>query len=412
MTRWWSLLFAALLACPRKSPPPPALVEASAPIVAVPEAAAPPATWPAAVDLTLAAPNGFHLIALRGDDALVRVTAMVPIQIPPGNFGHGSTEYLARFDLRTGCMNATYDFRAAAAASSLGTVKESMEVLAAAATSREVALAKKVSAAFGPNDTPIRVTPDARNVVLEANNELYWSKDGAPFTHIPGIASGPLVSDDGRWLLYGSGGGTYRPALLDFATGRTRAVGRKTGSALQLIEAYPMTDGTFVSVEGDGDGLHDSTKVCVGQIDPKTGVETQAFCLPSEMISASVSWMSADRRYLALRVEHRSGDRIMTFETTTWKKVTDASGMPNYMDADDRGRVAWDDFGRRSIVVADGAVVTPITVPEGPYPDIEPTFVGFSGHRFIVGYPAVSMIATQDLTLRDLQPCGHLRVID
>jgi hypothetical protein len=173
-----------------------------------------------------------------------------------------------------------------------------------------------------------------------------------------------------------------------------------------------MPDGSFVVVENDGDSLKTSTRACVARIDPKLGVETEAFCVPSELISTSFSAMSADARYLAIRGEHRSGDRITTFDTATWKKVTDADGSPIYMDVDDRGRVGWDDIIKSQISIADGASVTPFHPPDGPDPAIRPTFVGFVDHRVIVGYVAVRPFATSDLkTLRELSPCGYLRVM-
>lgn len=419
-----AVLFAIASACGgHPAAPPPRVTIAPLPtvVIAPPVASAkPPAPpqWPAAVDLALTAPDGFHLVAVRGDEALVTVTGMLEFREP--NLGnalvHGNTEYTARFDLRTGCMLATYDFPTIGAAARTGTVKDALAILASPAMAAEIARAKTITSTFGPNDAPIRVTPDGRNAVLEANNEIYWAKDGgAHFTHLPGIGKSPLVSSDGAHLLYGSGG-IYQPMILDFATGRTRAVTRGRAKAMSVSDVYPLADGTFLSVETNGFGVQHATQVCVMTIDPKRAIEAQAVCVPSDVISASVSELSADSRFVAVHAEHMRADRILTFDTKTWQKVTDAPGSPNYMDVDDRGRVAWDDYSqgpKKRIVVAEGGSVKPLAVPAGPHPDIPPTFVGFLGHRMIVGYPSIEAFATTGLrTLRDVAPCGHLRVID
>ncbi len=424
-------LIATLVACGSSSrPAQPTSVTVTPPVLSVSAVAsasasantvpAPKPEWPAIVDLSLPAPDAFHLVAAKDDELLVDITGTIEFHERHMNnqLVRGDSHYFARMSLRTGCMEETYDFPTVGEAASTGTVTEALAVLAKPAMVAEVARAKELAATFGSNAGSIRVSPNARVVVLEANNEIYWAKDGAlAFKHVPGVAKGPVMSSDGRHVAYGSGGGTYQLAILDVDTGHTRSLTRSPTGVMSTSEVWALSDGGFVAVETNGVGGRQATRVCVSRIDAQRFVETEIMCEPADVLSASLSVMSSDERWLAVHLErHGTPGREIVLDTKTWTKTTDVAGSPIYPDVDSRGRVGWETHSgrRRPIVIGEGSAVREIDVPAHADPELQPTFVGFAGDRLVVGYPAMPAFAFEGQALkklRDIAPCGFVRAV-
>jgi hypothetical protein len=408
---------------------PPHGPRASESLVVVPEAArapssgeagitpAPKPAWPSAVDTTLTAPDGFHLIAARPDGkALVDVTGMIQFRDPNTHQSNvrGTNLYRAQFDLATGCMEATFELRALRRASSLGPVSATLAVLGSSEMSEDLARARSVSTEFGPNGSPIAVTPGGQ-AVLVANNNVYWAKDGQTFARLGSRpALHPTVSADAKYLLFALGAPEYRATVLELSTGRQRPVSGGGSEGLAVKQAYPMEDGRFLAVLDDSIFPRRATRVCALKVDPERAEATRGVCVPSEVLSSSCSMLSADGHYLAIHAEHSSGDRVLVFDTTTWQRTLDVPGRPIYFDVDSRGRVAWD-LGPPSygIVLAADDTLKAVTTP-APSNGVPTTFVGFAGPRLIVGYPAMTPFGGDGPleTLESVGPCGFLRGID
>ena len=408
-TRLLGLLVLSGLGCATKAPPPAEPLPANPPIAPAPEPVpskpVPPPAWPAEVDTSLPAPDDFHLIraAKDGKKILVEATGTLEFFDPHTKAtSRGNTAYLAEIELATGCIDATWDFPTIGAASGTGTVPEAMAILAGPEMAKDVDRAKHIAAAYGPNDAPIRVTPDGKHVILEANNEIYWSKDGGAFTHVRGVAKGPTLSSDGRYLLFGGTPG-YAPTVLELATGKIQLVTRAKGAAMSTSDLYPMANGSFVAVEVD----RAETRICVRTIDPTAHVERENFCIPSKVHSATVSAMSADTRFLALHED--DGGRVTAYDTTTWKKVADGPGRPIYDDVDDQGHVGWSQAGVFTLL---GNEV--IRTQRLPGTDLPGTFVGFLGSRALVGHPSIAAFEFEKplKTLKDVSPCGHVGFLE
>jgi hypothetical protein len=379
--------------------------------------ATPKPAWPSAVDASLTAPDGFHLIAVHPDGkVLVDVTGMIQFRDPRTNDAHvrGSNLYRAQLDLQTGCMEATFEFKTLRRASETGSVSGALAVLGSPETSEDIARGRALSAAFGPNSSPIIVTPSDK-AVLVANNNVYWAKDGQTFARVGAKpALHPALSIDGTYILFALGAPEYRSTVLDLSTGGLRAVSGAGSEGLAIKHAYPTTDGGFLVVVDDGVFPRRATRVCALKVDPKRAKATRGVCVPSEVLSSSCSMLSADGHYLAIHAEHSSGDRVLVFDTATWQPTLDVPGRPIYFDVDSRGRVAWD-AGPPSykILLASDNAVTEVTTPP-PTNGVPPTFVGFADARLIIGYPTMaSSDGERSLeTLEKVGPCGFLREID
>ena len=136
--------------------------------------------------------------------------------------------------------------------------------------------------------------------------------------------------------------------------------------------------------------------------------------MPSEVLSTSCSMLSADGHYLAIHAERSSGDRLLVFDTATWRQTLDVPGMPIYFDVDALGRVAWDAGPPTyKIVLAADNTVKEVTTPV-PSNGVPPTFVGFAGTRLILGYPPMRSLEGEARleTLERVGPCGFLQGMD
>jgi hypothetical protein len=376
-------------------------------------AATPKPTWPTAVDTSLTAPDGFHLIAVRPDGkVLAQVTGMYQFREPSTNEAHvrGNNSYLAELDLETGCMDATFELGTLRRASGTGSVSGALTVLRSTEMSEDLARARAMSAVFGPNSSPIAVTPSGR-AVLVANNNVYWAKDGQTFARVGAKpALHPTVSTDGAYVLFALGAPEYRSTILDLATGGLRTVSGANSEGLSVKHAYPTPDG-FIVVLDDGIFPRRATRVCALKVDPRRALATRGVCVPSEVLSSSCSMLSADGHYLAIHAEHSSGDRVLVFDTATWRQTLDVPGMPIYFDVDSLGRVAWDAGPPTyKIVLAADNTVKEVTTPV-PSNGVPPTFVGFAGTRLILGYPAMRSFEGEGplQTLEQIGPCGFLQ---
>jgi hypothetical protein len=89
----------------------------------------------------------------------------------------GNTSYLARIDVRRRMLE-TYDLPRMNSAASTGSVKAALAVLASPPMAVDLERARALVVAFGPNASPIAISADGKNAVLEANNQIYWAKDG------------------------------------------------------------------------------------------------------------------------------------------------------------------------------------------------------------------------------------------
>lgn len=389
------------------TPPPPSAPPAPPP---------PPApTWPKEVDTKLTAPGGFRLIAVKGDEALVTVMGTIEYVEPRTKHEiRARSSYLARIDLRTGCMLETFDFPTVSHAEMTGSVRAALAVLATPSMGEELARARTLAAAFGPGTAPIRVSPDGKNAVLEANNQIYWAKDGKSEWVRVGTRAGrnPVLTADGAHVVVNLGGGAYRPNVMDLATGKLHPVSGKRSAEMAAGDLHPLADGAVLAVETNGIN-HGATRICVTRIDTQKYVEKELVCVPANVISASLSELSADERYLALMVEDPQHDRVVVYDTKTWEKVTDGAGNPTYRAVDVRGRVAWDD-GKGTVVMAHGNTTDPVELPAAAPGAPRRSFVGFIGDKLVVGHPRMAPFEDEKplLTLADVDPCGHLTVID
>jgi hypothetical protein len=397
------------------TPVAPARVDARTIARAAPPPAPPAPTWPKEVDLTLTAPDGFHLIAAKGDDALVSVTGMIDYVEPrSGHQVRGNTSYLARIDLRTGCMKETFDFATTGRAEATGSVRAALAVLATPPMALELERARALALVFGPNASPIKISPDGKNAVLEANNQIYWARDGKSAFARVGDRAGrtPVLTADGAHAVVNLGAGAYRPHVMDLGTGKLHPVSGKRSAEMAAGDLYPLSDGTVLAVETNGIN-HGATRICVTRIDTQRYVEKDAVCVPANVISASISELSADERYLALMVEEPQHNRVIVYDTRTWEKVTDVEGNPTYRAVDVRGRVAWDD-GSGAILVSHGSTTEKLQLPAAAAGAQRPRFVGFVGDAIVVGHPSMAPFEDEKplKRLAAVEPCGHLSVVD
>ncbi len=399
----------------RAAPVAPAHVEDAGPLAAA-DAAPPPApTWPKEVDLTLTAPDAFHLVRSKDNDALVTVTGMTELVDPrTGHQVRASTSYLARIDLRTGCMTETYDFPTMGRAAATGSVRAALEVLASPTMTAEVEHARAISLAFGRGAAPIAISADGKSAVLEANNQIYWAKDGkSTWTRLGDrVGRTPVLTADGAHVVVNLGAGSYRPHVIDLATGKLHAISGKRSNEMAAGDLHALADGAALAVETNSI-KRSPTRICITRIDTQHYVEKELVCVPANVISASLSEISADERYLALMVENPQHNRVTVYDTSTWQKVTDVDGDPTHRDVDPNGRVAWDD-GNGALLLAHGSTTDTLKLP-APEPGAPHSgFVGFVGDKIVVGHPAMERFeSTRPLkTLADLAPCGYLSVVD
>ena len=401
--------------CASRSPPvAPARVEDASPLAAT-DAAPPAAAWPKEVDLALTAPDAFHLVAAKDSDALVTVTGMVEYVEPrTGHEVRGISSYLARIDLRTGCMEETYDFPTLGRAAATGSVRSALEALAAPTMMVELQHARALGLAFGPGAAPIAISTDGKNAVLEANNQIYWAKDGkSTWTRVGArVGRAPVLTADGAHVIVSMGAGSYRPHIMDLDTGNLHAVSGKRSNEMAAGDVHPLADGAALAVETNGIKGR-ATRICITRIDTRRHVEKELVCVAANPISASLSELSRDERYLALMVENPEHNRVTVYDTTTWQKVTDVDGDPTHRDVDSHGRVAWDD-GNGAIVLAHGITTDKVKLPATPPGAPRSGFAGFIGDRIVVGHPAMEPFETTRplKTLADVAPCGHLSVTD
>ncbi len=398
----------------RSAPVAPGHVEDASPLDAADAAPPPTPTWPKEVDLTLTAPDAFHLVASRGNEALVTVTGMIDYVEPrTGHQVRAVTSYLARIDLRKGCMTETYDFPTLGRAAATGSVRSALEVLAAPTMAVELEHARALSLAFGPGAAPIAFSADGKSAVLEANNQIYWAKDGkSTWTRVGDRVGRNPVLADGAHVIVSLGAGTYRPHVIDLDTGKLHAISGKRSNEMAAGDLHPLADGGALAVETNGIKRR-PTRICITRIDTQHYVEKEQVCVAANVISASLSELSADERYLALMVENPQHNRVTVYDTTTWQKVTDVDGDPTHRDVDPHGRVAWDD-GNGTILLAQGSTTDKVQLP-APLPGAPQLgFVGFVGDKIVVGHPAMERFESNKplKTLADLAPCGYLSVVD
>jgi hypothetical protein len=369
------------------------------------------------VDTSLTAPDGFHLIAVRPDGKLLaEVTGMFQFREPRTNDAHvrGNNTYLAELDLKTGCMDATFELGTLRRASGTGSVSGALAVLGSTEMSGDLARARAMSAMFGPNSSPIVVTPSGQ-AVLVANNNVYWAKDGETFVRVGAKpALDPALSTDGAYVIFALGAPEYRSTVLDPATGRLRTVSGADIEGLSVKHVHPTPDGRFIIVLDDGIFPRHATRVCALKVDPQRALATRGVCVPSEVLSSSCSRLSVDGHYLAIHAEHPSGDRVLVFDTATWRQTLEVPGRPIYFDVDSLGRVAWDAGPPTyKILLAADDTVKEVTAP-APSNGVPPTFVGFAGTRLILGYPAMRSFEAEGAlkTLKQIGPCGFLEGMD
>jgi len=413
------VLFAGLAASCKSHPAPvaPAHVDTPKPLPAPPPAPPPPPapTWPKEVDQSLTAPDGFHLVATKGNEVLVSVTGMIDyVESRSKHQVRGNTSYLARIDLRTGCMLETYDFPTINSAASTGSVKAALAVLATAPMTGELERARTLVAAFGPNSAPIAISADGKNAVLEANNQIYLAKDGKSEWSRVGDRAGrnPVLIADGAHVLVSLGGGAYRPHVMDLPSGKLHPVSGKHSYELAAGDVYPLRDGSVLAMETNGIN-RSATRICVTRIDTQHYTEKELVCIPSNVISASVSELSADEHYLALMVEKPQQNRVIVYDTKTWEKVTEVDGNPTYRAVDSKGRIAWDD--RTGVVfVSHGTTTDKVQLPSPEDGMPRSTFVGFADDKLVIGHPVMAPFEDEKplKKLADASPCGYLGVID
>jgi hypothetical protein len=330
---------------------------------------------------------------------MVKAPATPPL--PAG--GTENTEYLASFDLEKGCFEATYDFPNLERASATGFVKDALAILNAREAAAEVASARSLARAYGGSVSPYAVTADGAHVLVVANNELYWSKHGGPFEHVAGGHAGALVlSSDGAKVTFSqnAGGGAYRLVVLDLATGKQRAAGTRN-----IHELYAEPSGAFLVTSDDGVGLGNATHVCVDRLEPGASTLKSIACTPSRVLSASISDLSPDGRWLGLLLESRSGSEVQVLDTHNGRELSRAPRPGVYYYVDGAGRVAWDSDTDEVVLVAAGAS-RPIATGA--------TAAGFlHDGRLVLGLRAARPFASEAelRTLGDLQPCGHVRAV-
>jgi hypothetical protein len=409
--RW--LLLVVVGACGQSSPPaavavPPPSVQptVTAPPTDPPAPVAAPRTWTAAVDTSLGAPDAFHLVAISKDGKKVLARVMTTVEYFEKHTKRqtrGNSEYMAELELATGCMETTFDFPTLGKASSTGTVEDALAVLNSPEMATDLGRARAIAAAYGPNDTPIRISPDGHHVVLEANNELYHAVDNAKFARVGNRAAmNPVMSANGRQVLFAYGGGAYLPNMLDLASGKMQPVTRAKGASMTARDIFPTPDGNFLVAE------EAPSQICISKIDSAQLKEAEQLCIPSRILSSSIAELSDDGKFIMLHAERP--DRVVVWDTANWQKVTDAPGSPIYAKLDGQGRVAWDDPSG-TISIAKGQQVEKLALKKDPN-GLYPRLAGFLGNKMVLGHPAQKAFNFEEplVSLKDTEPCGWLTV--
>lgn len=413
-----SLASLVLAACaPAATPPakpPVTTIVGAAPTIPVAPHDAAAASWPSAVDTSLGAPDGFHLLAVSKDGKNVLTTVTTTISFfdkHERRMSRSNGAYVAELDLERGCMNATYDFPTLSAASATGTHAEALAILNSPAMATDLARAKAIARAYGANSAPIRVSPDGRYVVLEANNAIYMAIDGGAFAHFGKPAAiMPTVSEAGRHVLFGNGSGIYAPSVLDLQTQRVRPVTRAKGASMTVKDLFPLADGSFLAAQEPVRSGRGGSKICLAKIDVEQARETEMVCVPSRVLSASVGEISTTGRYAMLHAE--GPDRVVVWDTNTWQVVTDVPGKPIYAKLDSEGHVAWEELGG-VVQIAKGGRVHTMQLEREPS-GLYPTLAGYLGARLLLGHPAAKAFAFEGplKSLKDAGPCGWLTVAE
>lgn len=345
---------------------------------------------PEYAELVSTAPDGASLLAIHGwravspkegervesdtssqlDAGMAHTEALAEGQAP-GMAPQARTNivYLAVLDARRECIEETLSFDALAAVGDTGTVAEALAALNVKAVDDEIHRAFSVARRFGMHDLgDMAFGSDEGFVVVEANNQLYVRSggSGAPFTHHPiGTSTRLAASPDGTQIAFANCGspcgGTYAPAILDTKTKKVRRF--PVGNA---HEFYWSKDGTSLvfSYDDKKPGQYDATKVCLGQVVGSSKHATTLKCIPSGVMSASISAASPSTTFVALQLESH-GSRLRTdrngkvigrepatgpspafvvLEVPSGVESYRIAASPIYSSMDDLGRVAWDDY--------------------------------------------------------------------